>query len=701
MENILTNTQILKHTIRYLMKHIIFLFIALTAASCSIAQPGKWSSKKKKAIKYVEAGMEATHHINPKTGYPDYETAIAYMDKAIDKDPEFYEAYDLKAGYCMSMGDAMCAIESYKNMIAIDKFHTNTGYVYFELAALEVSQGLYEDALGHAKIYANYKNVPEEMKTENDFIIKTCNFAIEAKKNPVPFNPINVGAGVNTTDWEYFPTLTVDQKELLFTRRVTNPRTGGQQEDFFVSPDQDGYWGTGVPMPDNINTPYNEGAPTFAPDGRTLIFVGCSAERGGYGEGRRGYGSCDLFITKKIGKKWADPINLPGHVNSKHWETQPSLSSDGKTLYFIRGTIRGSGGRNKRNGDIYVAKLQEDGSWGMPEKLPDNINTPYSESSVLIHPDGKTLYFSSNGHLGMGGYDLFMSVQQPDGSWSDPQNLGYPINTHHDENSLLVYADGKLAIFGSDRPGGMGGLDLYEFEMPESIQPTKTIYMTGTVYDAFTNERLGADFRLVDLETKKEVVRSESDPITGEFLVSLPINRSYGLFVKREGYHPYSVNFDLKVPENSEEPYHRDVPLQPLKSDRENILANVLFDLDKATLRPESFVELNRFADFLKSHPDMKIELQGHTDAQGDDAHNLDLSQRRAKAVYDYLVEQGVNPEQMKYKGYGETRPSKFKNDAGEWVMRDEEYIESLPTEKAKKEAHQQNRRTVYVVLES
>ncbi|MEX1001637.1 MAG: OmpA family protein [Crocinitomicaceae bacterium] len=681
------------------MKNLIVLLITLLTTSCSMAQPGQWSSKSKKAIKYVESGMEATRQLDPKTGYPDYKTAMNYMDKAIAKDPEFFEAYDLKAQYCMSMGNADCAIASYKEMLTIEKFHTNTGYIYFELAALELSQGLYEDALTHAKQYATFKNIPEEMEKENQWMIKTCQFAIEAKKNPVPFDPVNVGAGVNTADFEYFPTLTVDQQELLFTRRVTDPRTGNQQEDFFISPDQDGYWGTGIPMPANINTPYNEGAPTFAPDGRTLIFVGCTAG-GSYGEGRRGYGSCDLFITKKIGKDWLDPINLPGNVNSQHWETQPSLSSDGRTLYFIRGQIRGTGGRNKRNGDIYVSRLQENGGWGVPEKLPANINTPYSESSVLIHPDGKTLYFSSNGHLGMGGYDLYMSIQQADGSWSDPQNLGYPINTHHDENSLLVYADGKLAIFGSDRPGGMGGLDLYQFKMPASIQPTKTIYMTGTVYDAVTDKRLGADFRLVDLETEKEVVRSESDPVSGEFLVSLPINKRYALFVKRDGYHPYSVNFDLKVPENSEEPYHRDVPLQPLKSDQENILANVLFDLDKATLRPESYVELNRFAEFLKNHPDMKIELQGHTDAQGDDAHNLDLSQRRAKTVHDYLVEQGVNPEQITHKGYGETRPSKFKKDE-EWIERDEEYIQSLPTEKEKKEAHQQNRRTVYVVLEN
>lgn len=681
------------------MRKLIAILLIISTSSCALSQPGNWDTKDKKAIKLVEAGLEAARNCPLDSyGRPIYKEALSYFDKAIAKDPAFSDAYLLKAEYSMRSGDAMGAIEAYRALIAIPTFSTSTGFAYYDLAALEMSQGLYAEAFEHSSKYATFKNTPEEMAKENAWIIATSEFAMEMKKHPVPFEPINVGAGVNTADPEYFPTLTVDQSELLFTRRVTNPRNGSFQEDFFVSQDLDGYWNTGQPMPSHINTAFNEGAPTFAPDGRTLVFVGCAIQGVGYGNGRRGYGSCDLFITQKVGNEWLEPINLPGLVNTSHWETQPSLSSDGKTLYFIRGLVKGTGGRNQRNGDIYVSTLQEDGSWGQPIKLPDNINTPYSESSVLIHPDGKTLYFSSNGHLGMGGYDLYMTQLQPDGTWSDPKNLGYPINTHHDENSLLVFADGKLAIFASDRPGGMGDLDLYQFEMPVSVQPTKTIYMTGTVFDVVTKNKLQAEFSLVDLETKKEVVHSLSDPINGSFLVSLPVNREYALFVNKEGYHPFSINFNLTVPENSAEPYHIDVPLRPLVDKGENILANVLFDLDKATLRKESFVELDTFAHFLKNHPNMKIELQGHTDAQGDDAHNLKLSQDRAKAVYDYLISKGVKPEQMKHKGYGETKPSSFFLN-GKETVRTEEWINTLPSEKEKKDAHQQNRRTVYVVL--
>ncbi|MBK7129912.1 MAG: PD40 domain-containing protein [Crocinitomicaceae bacterium] len=657
-------------------------------ALVSCAQMGQWDTKSKKAIKYAEAGMDAINQINPQTGYPDYETGIAYMDKAIAKDPLFSDAYLLKAEFCIQIGRVQEAIAAYKKVLEVKPTVSSTGYIYFDLALLEWSEGLYEDALKHAKIYQSYPNANPEMLIEAKWVIANCEFAVEAIKNPLPFNPINVGSGVNTADPEYFPTLTVDQQQLLFTRRVTQSN-GYFQEDFFISDNLNGYWNMGEPMPKNINTPNNEGAPTFAPDGRTLIFVGCVDERYGYGEGRRGYGSCDLFITQKVGNTWYDPINLPGGVNTQNWETQPSLSADGKTLYFIRGPIRGSGAKNIRNGDIYVSYLQDDGSWSEAKKLPDNINTPKSESSVLIHPDGKTLYFASNGHIGMGGYDLYMTTLQPDGTWSDPKNLGYPINTQHDENSLLVYADGKVAVFASDRPGGMGELDLYEFEMPEEIRPTKTIYMTGTVFDSKTNQKLRADFRLIDLETKEEVVYSYSDSKTGSFLVTLPVNKDYALFVERDGYLPYSVNFTLTVPENSDEPYHRDIPLVALNSVGDEItLENVFFDLDSYNLRPESYIELDKLAQYLTDNPGLKIELQGHTDTQGDDKHNLELSQNRAKAVYDYLISKGIAKERLTYKGFGETQP----------VITDEE-IAKLTTDKEIKAAHQKNRRTVYKIV--
>lgn len=679
------------------MQRFIYFIIICLFSNCAVSQGGSWGTKNKKAIKLVEQGMAAANEINFTTGLPNYQAGIPYFDKAIAKDPNFIDAYLIKADYATRSGDHVTAIQAYKKAIEINPEATATGYMYYDLAVLEWSNGYYADALTHGKKFITYKAANPESVEEAMWLIKNCEFAVEAVKNPVPFNPKNIGAGVNSEDPEYFPTLTVDQKQLLYTRRVTSSN-GYQQEDFFVSTDDHGYWTNGVPMPPNINTYNNEGAPTFAPDGRTLIFVGCIDQRYGYGEGRRGYGSCDLFVTEKVGNKWLDPINLPGAVNSKHWETQPSLSSDGKTLYFIRGTVGNSGGRNKRNGDIYVSKKQADGFWGLPEKLPANINTPYSESSVMIHPDGRTLYFASNGHIGMGGYDLYMTTLQPDGSWSDPKNLGYPINTSDNENSLLVYSSGELAIFGSDREGGLGDLDLYSFEMPESIRPTRTIYMTGTVFEQNTDKKLEAEFSLIDLASDVEVVRSISDRVNGSFLVTLPVNKDYALIVNKEGYHPYSVNFNLSVPENSNEPYHKDVPLKPIISTEPVNLANVFFDLGSHVLRKESYVELNKLVGFLNKYPNLKIELQGHTDAQGDDQSNMTLSDNRAKSVMNYLVSKGINAERLTAKGYGETKPNTTTNAAGETVTLTEEYINSLP-ENEQKAAHQLNRRTMYQVI--
>ena len=310
-------------------------------------------------------------------------------------------------------------------------------------------------------------------------------------------------------------------------------------------------------MPKNVNTPYNEGAPTISPDGKKLIFVACTDESGvDYGANRQGKGSCDLFITEQNGKSWSNPINLPGKVNSTHWETQPSLSADGKTLYFIRGLRIRDG---KRDSDIYVSHLLNDGTWSIAEPLPPHINSNQNEESVLIHPDGKTLYFASRGHVGMGGSDLYVSRMDTKGNWGLPQNLGFPINTLSDENSLMV--------------------------SPED-QPIKTLYFDGFVFDAKTKKSLGASFQLTNLSTGQMVIQSKADAADGTFMVALPVNTDYAIEVNYPGYLPYSLNFNMTLKEN-EQSYHLQIPLNPENSSSENILSNVFFDLNEAKLRPE------------------------------------------------------------------------------------------------------------------
>ena len=313
-----------------------------------------------------------------------------------------------------------------------------------------------------------------------------------------------------------------------------------------------------------------------------------------------------------------------------------------------------------------MSTLDESGKFSTAVKISTVINTPMKEESVFIHPDNQTLYFSSDGHPGMGHLDIFMSRKQPDGEWGTPVNLGYPINSYSDENSLLVDPSGRLAFFASDRTGGYGGLDIYQFELPESLRPEKITYVKGKVYNARTREPLEASFELYDLETQQLVTRSYSSQ-NGEFLVTLTANKNYLVNVNKEGYLFYSDNFSLKGKETDfKKPYLLDIPLEPIDTGSVVELKNIFFDVNKWDLKPESRAELDKLTDFLKKNKNLRIELAGHTDNTGDKKFNLTLSSNRAKAVYDYLVSSGgIAANRLSYKGYGDTRP-KVPNDSPE-----------------------------------
>ena len=673
------------------MKNTLFCFVFLLLVGCAHSQytGGGYSTSNKKAISLFEEAMKTPgNSVDPITHGPNFRGALDLLAKAIEKDPNFWEAELVAGEYCEELFEYEEAIGHYQRALSINPNHSTTGSTYFYLANLQFTVGMYDEAIRNCEIYVRNKNANPEMVNQAYSILESSQFAKKAIANPVKYNPINVGPGINTKYPEYFPTITVDGKTILFTRRIpdVNAPTEGQQEDFFVSHlGEDGTWQSAYPMPKNINTIQNEGAPTISADGRSLIFVACADLDGKYGQDRYGKGSCDLFYTKKLGARWSDPVNIPGNVNTFLWESQPSLSADGQTLYFVR---RVSKRGEQPNADIFVSNLQEDGTWSAATPLPKTINTPLMEESVLIHPDGKTLYFASRGHVGMGGLDLYVSHKDANGNWSQAQNLGYPINTPYDENSLMVSPEGNIAFFASNREGGFGDLDIYYFEMPEHLRPTRTIYFEGIVFDANTKDPLPGKFELTDLSTGEKVMVSEADMLTGEFMVSLPVNRDYALNVSYKGYNSFSENFNLKVSEN-QEAFHMDVPLVPIAIANVPIpLKNVFFDLDKAKLRPESFIELNKFVEFLTNNPNLIVEIGGHTDTRGDAKANQILSENRSKSVVDYLISKGIDASRLQAKGYGETLPK----------ISDAE-IEKMTSEKEKEAAHQQNRRTEYKII--
>jgi outer membrane protein OmpA-like peptidoglycan-associated protein len=660
----------------------LLVIVCMLISHLSFAQ---FSSSSKKATKlFKEAQFIPTQQLDPETRMPDFKAGIELVDKALKKDPNFWEAYVLRGEYHMNLRDKSGAIEDFENALRVSPNHSRTGMTFYRLADLYLDQGTYDKALANIKSFINHPNANEEYLKSGYSIYDNALFAIDAIKHPKPFNPVNAGPGVNTQFAEYYPTLTVNGKELMFTRAL--PFGSTIQEDFFTSLNRENKWSTATPMPEHVNTEHNEGAPTISADGRSLIFVACIDETGTYGEQRKGKGSCDLFFTQKIGTRWSNPVNLPGDVNSYHWETQPSLSADGKTLYFVRG-LRGKGA-DQRNSDIYVSKLSEQGKWGAAERLSDVINTPFAEESVCIHPDGKTLYFASRGHAGMGGSDIFMSQMDNQGNWSKPKNLGYPINTKFDENSLIVSAEGNLAFFASDRAGGYGDLDIYYFELPKEFQPTTTYYFDGRVFDAQSNNPIPGHFTLKDIASGEVIIVSNADAINGTFTVPLPSNRQYVIEVTYDGYAMTSLGFDLTYNTNQTS-YHLDIPMNPLNSGTANILKNIYFDLNSSTLRKESNIELNNLANFLRTNPNLHIELGGHTDTRGNAEDNLKLSTERAKAVYTYLIQvERIDVNRLTFVGFGEREP----------IIIDSE-IAALSLETEREKAHQTNRRTVYKII--
>lgn len=640
METKSSNAQIHRNT----LKHCCLTFFSVVLFSCSSIVGQNLSSNDKKATKkYLEAQTFYQKH--------DLNQASALLKEAIERDNRFIEAITLLAYINLDLGDYEEAKGYFQNAIAVDA--TAIPNNLFFLAEIELKSGDYANANKHFKQFLSLGEHEQQLLNRSNRSLDITEFALKSMTEPVEFKPRNLGPGINSEMSEYFPSLTVDQKTILFTRRLKSPSSPqGFNEDFYISKRKGDKWQLAQNLSTPINTPMNEGAPSLSADGQLLIFTACELY-GNYGENRQGFGSCDLFYSMRDGGSWTKPINLDKTINSVHWETQPSFSSDGRTLYFVRGIRNKSG---SKTGDIYVSSLDDKNYWSKPEKLSRTINTPANEESVFIHPDGKTLYFSSDGHLGMGGLDIFVSKKDNEGNWGDPVNLGYPINTHKNENSLLVGADGKIAYFASDREDGYGELDLYSFELPEQFAPNRVSYFEGKIYNSESKEPLNAKFELVDLETEEVIVKSESDSKSGEFLISLPSGRNYALNAYKEGYLFFSENFSLKT-QNDNKPFSQDVPLQPLKVGEKIVLKNIFFETAKFDLKDESMVELKKIVEFLNDNPKLKIEVSGHTDDRGDANFNKKLSENRAKSVYNFLVESGILESRLNWAGYGAEFP--------------------------------------------
>ena len=575
-----------------------------------------------------------------------FDQALPLLNKAIKKEPSFIEAYEVKSVIFSLQAKYSEAIAVLEEGLALNPNHIPR--LHCDLAELYFKTQQYEKGKVKSEDYLKKYHPKSKLRWKATYLLESCKFSIEALKNPDKIEPLNLGPNINSELREYLPVLSVDMSTLIYTRTIPDDRNhDGFQEDFYASFKYGEDWRKSFNIGAPLNTEVNEGGHSLTPDGNAMFFTICD-QYGFYGKGRVGHGSCDIFVAFLRNGKWSKPKNLGPKLNHRAHDAQPSMSSDGRTLFFSS-TRPGGYGQN----DIYVSKLTSSG-WSTPQNLGGIINTPGREEGVFIHPDGQTLYFSSDGHPGLGDNDIFMSKKQVDGSWSKPVNLGFPINTAKDEFDFTVDAMGNYAYMTSDREGGFGDWDIYKFKLPEDFKPKPVTYMKGKVFDAKTNIPLNAHFELIELEKGKKVVESTANG-AGRFLVCLPYGKEYALNASHEGYLFYSENFELQKASNLK-PVERDVPLQPIELDVCVVLENIFFLTDQYNLESESEVELNKLKEYLENNPSLKIEIGGHTDNQGSKEHNLELSKNRARSVYEWLIMNKIDKERLSYVGYADDK---------------------------------------------
>ncbi|NVN96453.1 MAG: OmpA family protein [Bacteroidetes bacterium] len=625
---------------------IILLFTSFFIQGQAVSDCGKTDNKK--ANRMFEKAVDEYKAFR-------YNEAVKILRDIIEKEPDYVDPYFLLGTISIKKTDKnLKAAKMYFNKV-IEICPDYDTYAYYYVGDIYYGEEKYDTA---AIYLSKFLKDVDKIKSDNDYkraeqLQKYASFYDKLFKNPVPFNPKPL-EGVCTKLDEYLPIITPDNEFCYFTRRTELPeqvtawKTAEKkyQEKFIESERHNGVFNKGEEMPEPFNLSENEGGATFTIDNKMLFYTICKYTDGG------NYYNCDICYAENFGElQWSKIKNLGKNVNSsKTWESQPTISSDGKTLYFVSDRPGGYGGY-----DIYKTLKGANGEWSTPINMGPTVNTAGNEKSPFIHTDSQTLYFASDGWPGLGGYDIFFIKLGEEFKWKEPKNIGFPINSVYDDAGFFVSTDGRFGYFASNQLKGIGGWDIFYFDLYEGARPEKVAFIKGELKDEKTNEPIAARIELKNIKTK-QITEIPVDTLTGKYVAVFPLKNDYLLTIKKDDY-AYESKYISTKDETFQQPVKIDIHIKPIEVGASYQLKDINFTTNSFILTDESKNIIDGFIEFLKEHPKVNVDIQGYTDDIGNDKDNLILSDNRAKSVYEYLISMNIKAIRLSYKGYGESKP--------------------------------------------
>jgi len=655
-----------------ILNKITFVFIFILISQISWGQGNCPELSNKKAGKKFDEAMKFLDYASDSRN-PDnyYKEASKLLVEVKEIDEEYAGSYYYLGYINIKRTDYNLKTAEKYFIKSIEHCPDFDPYAFYYLGQIYFGRKEYSLAAEKMKKFISY---PERIYSDEDInnaneIIKWSSRFDKFYSNPVPFDP-KVVKGVSSQEDDYLAIISPDNKMALFTRRTY----GVQPKDMAFSSEskyiekfmysirqENGKFLESFPMPSPFNTNENEGGASLTINNKELFYTVCKYI---HSQGKKPYYNCDICYTKFEHGGWK-PIEVVFGVNKEDsWDSQPSISSNGNTLFFISDREGGYGGY-----DIYTATRDENGIWSEPVNMGSTINTAGNEKSPFIHTDSQTLYFSSSdrkdedgnlhkGHEGLGGYDIFYCRMDKNEQWQKPVNIGYPINSESDDVGFFVSTDGQWGYFGSERLDGIGGWDLYTFKLYEEARPEKVLFISGNVKDISKDPNSNTITRveIKNVETKK-VTSIPVDNETGDYVAAMVFNSDYVLTVKKPDYvyeSKYISQEDTSINTFAEV----DVEIEPIEIDKSYQLNDINFATNSSDLTENSLKIIEQFAIFLIENPNIKVSIEGHTDNVGDESSNQILSEERAKAVYHDLIKTyKIAPSRLAYVGYGESKP--------------------------------------------